>query len=174
MFSSLLRKQNLVSSWGFVKILASWFSVLTWHNSISPFASWSLRKWCLISMCLVLECCTGLLASLMALSLSHSSGILLNSQPKSLKVCFIHSNWAQQAPAAMYSASAVESATQFCFLELQDTRDRPRNWQVPEVLFDLLYNRHSLNQSSQINQKRSPWDTRDLDFGCELDISKFS
>jgi hypothetical protein len=126
-FSSLLRKQNLVSSRGFVKISASWFSGFTWHNLISPFASWCLRKWCVISMCLVLECCTRLLASLMALSLSHSNGILLNSQPKSLKVCFIHSNWAQQAPVAMYSALAVESAKQFYFLELHDTRDRPRN-----------------------------------------------
>ena len=78
-FNSLLRKQNIVSSRGFVKISTSWFSVFTCDNSISPFASWSLRKWCLISICLVLECCTGLLASLIALSLSHSNGILLNS-----------------------------------------------------------------------------------------------
>jgi hypothetical protein len=35
-FSSLLTKQNLVSSRGFVKISASWFYVFTWHNSISP------------------------------------------------------------------------------------------------------------------------------------------
>jgi hypothetical protein len=78
-------------------------------------------------MCLVLEWFTGLLASLIALSLSHKSGILLNLQPKSLKVDFIQSNCAQQAPAATYSASAVDKATEFYFLELQDTRDQPRN-----------------------------------------------
>jgi hypothetical protein len=35
----------------------------------------------------------------------------------------------------MYSASAVERATRFCFFEAQDTRDLSRNWQVPDVLF---------------------------------------
>jgi hypothetical protein len=35
----------------------------------------------------------------------------------------------------MYSTSAVERATEFCFFEAQDTRDLPRNWQVPDVLF---------------------------------------
>jgi hypothetical protein len=71
----------------------------------------------------------------MALSFSHKSGTLLNLQPKSLKVSLIQSSWAQQASAATYSASAVERATEFCFLELQDTKDLPRNWQVPDVLF---------------------------------------
>ena len=80
-----------------------------------------------MSMCLVLECYTGLLASLMALSLSHKRGIFLYSQQKSLKVYLIQSSWAQQAPAATYSASAVDNAMEVCFLELQDTKDRPKN-----------------------------------------------
>jgi hypothetical protein len=29
----------------------------------------------------------------------------------------------------------VDKATEFCFLELQDTKDLPRNWQVPIILF---------------------------------------
>jgi hypothetical protein len=37
--------------------------------------------------------------------------------------------------AAMYSASAVERATEFCLFEAQDTRDLPKNRQVPDVLF---------------------------------------
>jgi hypothetical protein len=37
--------------------------------------------------------------------------------------------------SAMYSTSALESATPFCFFELYDTRDHPSNWQVPKVLF---------------------------------------
>jgi hypothetical protein len=44
----------------------------------------------------------------------------------------------QQWPAAIYSASAVERATEFCFFEAQDTRDLPKNWQVPDVLFLLI------------------------------------
>ena len=134
-FSSLRKAQNLDSSRGFVKISASCFSVLTWRISISPLVSWSLKKWCQMSMCLVLEWLTGLFASLMALSWSHNNGILVKWHPKSWRVCLIQSSWAQHAPAATYLASAVERATQFCFLELQDTRDCPRNWHVPKVLF---------------------------------------
>ena len=134
-FNSCLRVQNLVSSKGLVKISASWASVLTWHNWISFFSTWSLRKWCLTSMCLDLWCWTRLLANLIALSLSQRRGTWDMDMLKSFKVCLIHNNLAQQLPAAMYSASAVDRATEFCFLELQDTREHPRNWQVPEVLF---------------------------------------
>jgi hypothetical protein len=35
----------------------------------------------------------------------------------------------------MYSASAVERTIEFCFFEAQDTRDLPKNWQVPDVIF---------------------------------------
>jgi hypothetical protein len=37
-FSSLRNLQNLFASKGLVKISASWFSVLIWYTSISPFA----------------------------------------------------------------------------------------------------------------------------------------
>jgi hypothetical protein len=43
-FSLLRILQNLFSSKGLVKISASWFSVLIWYTSISPFCWWSLRK----------------------------------------------------------------------------------------------------------------------------------
>ena len=74
------------------------------------------------SMCFVLECWTGLLVSFTTLSLSHSNVTCLNLIPKSLKVAFIQSNWAQQLPAKMYSASAVESATLFCFSLMTKTQ----------------------------------------------------
>ena len=101
----------------------------------SLLVSWSLKKWWQMYMCLVLEWLTGLFASFMALSLSHKSRILVNWHPKSWRVCVIQSSWAQHAPATTYSALVVERAKQFCFLELQDTRDRPSNWHVPEVFF---------------------------------------
>jgi hypothetical protein len=63
------------------------------------------------SMRLVLEWFTRLLASLIALLLLHKSKILLNLQPKTLKVNLIQSSCAQQAPAAAYSALAVDRAT---------------------------------------------------------------
>jgi hypothetical protein len=56
-------------------------------------------------------------------------------EPKSQRVCLIQSSCAQHCPAATYSASAVDRATDVCFFELQDTRDLPRNWHVPNVLF---------------------------------------
>ena len=115
MFNSFLSLQNLFSSSGLVNMSASWSSVPTLSMQISLFCWWSLMKWWRTSICFVLECWTGLLVSFMALSLSHSNGTCLNLIPKSLKVAFIQSNWAQQLPAEIYSASAVESATLFCF-----------------------------------------------------------
>jgi hypothetical protein len=44
-----------------------------------------------------------------------------------LRVSLIQSNCTQQWPVAIYSASAVERATEFCFFEAQDTRDLPKN-----------------------------------------------
>ena len=101
-FNSFLSLQNLFSSSGLVKMLASWSSVPTLSMQMSPFYWWSLMKWWRTSMCFVLECWTGLLVSFTALSLSQSNGTCLNLIPKSLKVAFIQSNWAQQLPAKMY------------------------------------------------------------------------
>ena len=82
--SSLLRSQNLSSLRGLVKILATWFLVLTCSNLIFSFATRSLIKWYLISICLVFECWTGFLLKLIALVLSHWIKILLLFMPKSL------------------------------------------------------------------------------------------
>jgi hypothetical protein len=92
-FNSLLKVQNLCSSTGLVKISASCLSVLTWLRAMSPF-----------------EWFTWLLASLIALSLLYKSGILINLQPKLLKVNLIQTSCAQ-VPVATYSASAVDSVT---------------------------------------------------------------
>jgi hypothetical protein len=50
------------------------------------------------------------------------NGACLNLIPKSFKVAFIQRIYAQLS-AAMYSASAVESATLFCFFDDQETSD---------------------------------------------------
>jgi hypothetical protein len=57
------------------------------------------------------------LVSFTTLSLSHSNGTCLNLIPKSFKVAFILRICAQQLPVAMYSASAIESTTLFCFFD---------------------------------------------------------
>ena len=51
--SCLLISTNCSSLRGFVKISASWFFVLTNSSVMSSFCAWSLRKWCLISICLI-------------------------------------------------------------------------------------------------------------------------
>ena len=135
MFNSFLSLQNLFSSSDLVNMSASWSSVPTLSMQMSPFCWWSLMKWWWTSMFFVLAWWTGLLVSLIALSLSHSNGTFLNLIPKSFKVAFIQSICAQQLPADMYSASAVDNATLFYFFDDQETNDLPSSWHVPNVLF---------------------------------------
>src|SRR5438128_25118 len=101
-----------------------------------------------MSICLVLECCTGLFAIFIVLSLSHKRGTSDITYPKSFRVCrIIQSSSAQQLPATTYSAS-VHRATKFCLLEDHETKDRPKNCQVPDVLFLQLCHRRSRRQNS--------------------------
>jgi hypothetical protein len=72
---------------------------------------------------------------LMALVLSHWSGTWVYSSPKSLMVYEIQTSWEQQLAAATYSTSVVAWATLDCLREDQDTKEKPKNWQVPEVAF---------------------------------------
>jgi hypothetical protein len=84
------------ASRGVVKISANCHSVSMYLIFMSPFSTWSLRKWCLLSRCLILLWKTGVLATEMALVLSHIRGTLSKNTPKSLMVCTIHRIWEQQ------------------------------------------------------------------------------
>jgi hypothetical protein len=64
--------------------------------SISPFSTWSLKKWCLLSRCLILLWKTRFFAIEMALVLSHMRETLSKITPKSLMLCTIHRIWEQQ------------------------------------------------------------------------------
>jgi len=105
------------------------------------------KKLCLISMCLVLECLTRFLVGLIALVLPHFRGIWSRFTPKSSSCCFIRRLWEQQLPTTIYLALVVESATQACFLQFQDTREFPKRWHVPLVL--LLSNFHLVKSESK-------------------------
>ena len=59
---------------------------------------------------------------------------------------FIHTTCAQHALAAIYSALVVDSATEFYFLEDQETSVGPKNWYVLDVLF--LSNLHQAKSAS--------------------------
>jgi hypothetical protein len=138
---------KVVWSRGLVKILARLSCVGTWIKAIFPFSTLSLRKWYLTSMCFVLEWSTEFFASLMTLVLSHWSGTWVYSSLKSLMVYVIQRSWEQQLAAATYSASVVDWATLDCLREDQDTKEDPKNWQVPEV--DFLSNRHPAKSTSE-------------------------
>jgi hypothetical protein len=67
-----------------------------------------------------------ILATEMALVLSHMRETLSNLTSKSLIVCTIQRICEQQLAAAIYSASVVDCATEDCFRENQQTREDPR------------------------------------------------
>jgi hypothetical protein len=54
-------------------------------------------------------------------------GLCSNCSQSPGGVCLIQSSCVQHWPAATYSASTIDRATNVCFLELQDTSDLSRN-----------------------------------------------
>ena len=67
---AFLKKTNLVESRALVKISTNCFFVVTCFITTVLFSTNSLIKWCLMSICFVLECCTGFLEIFIALVLS--------------------------------------------------------------------------------------------------------
>jgi len=105
-------------------------------SSVTTFSSTrTLMKWCQMSMCFVLLCWIGFLEILIAFRLSQYKVRISCSTLYSFSICFIHTSWEQLLPAAMYSASAVDRDTQFCFLLNQEIRLFPRKKHPPNVLF---------------------------------------
>jgi hypothetical protein len=141
---------------GLVKIYASWFWVVTWIKVILPFSTLSLRKWYLTSMCFILDCRMGFLATLMELMLSHRSQTWAYSSPKSLMVYVIQRTWEQQLEATTYLVSIVDCATLDCLQEDQDTNKEPKNWQVPEVDFRFKWH-------SEKSRSKKPWRAKEDD-----------
>jgi hypothetical protein len=156
--SSPLKRVKVAWSRGLVKISASWSCVGTWIKVIFPFSTLSLRKWYLTSMCLVLEWSTGFFATLVALVLSHWSGTWVYSSPKSLMVYVIKRSREQELAAATNSASVVDWATLDYLREDQDTKEDPKNLQVPEVNF--LSNRHPAKSASEKPRSANEEDTQ--------------
>jgi hypothetical protein len=59
----------------------------------------------------------------------------------------IQRSWEQQLGATMYSASVVDWATLDCLREDHDTKEDPKNLQVPEV--DIQSNQHPTKFASE-------------------------
>jgi hypothetical protein len=53
----------------------------------------------------------------------------------------------------MYSASAVDKETLFCFLEVHETSDLPSKWHPRMYFFYQFCNWHNPIRNSQLNQK---------------------
>jgi hypothetical protein len=62
-------------------------------------------------------------------------GTLSNLTPKSLMVCTIQRICKQQLAAVTYLASVEDCVIEDYFREDQQTREDPRKWQVPKMLF---------------------------------------
>lgn len=103
----------------FVYMYATCCSVQRYSSLTVFYFTWSLSKWYLTSICLLLPCCTGFLASSMTDLLSIY--IIVDSfwpWSNSFKMFLNHVASQIGDDAAIYSASHVDNATLFCFLEL--------------------------------------------------------
>ena len=130
-------------------------------KTTSPFSTWSLRKLCLISICFVRKCRTGFLVRLVALVLSYKMGIRPRWTLKSSSCCFSHKIWAQQLPAATYSASAVDKATKTWFFLCQLTKDLRKSDKYHTWFSYLICNRKNRSLSIQLRNNHFPWRTKD-------------
>ena len=62
-----------------------------------------------------------------ALVLSHLIGVPLRLNPRSQSCSTIHNIREQHVPSAIYSASVVDTATEFCFIEFHEIKDDPKS-----------------------------------------------
>jgi hypothetical protein len=145
---------------GLVKISVNCLSVTMYLISMSPFSTWSLKKWCLLSTCLIFLWKTKFLATEMALVLSHMRGTLSKTTPKSLMVCTIQRICEQQLAAATYSASGVDCATEDCLREDQQTREDLKNDKCQKYSFDQSHNPQNQHRKSQQDPAKKKHNTK--------------
>lgn len=133
-----LRASNLLTFRALVKMSAIWLLVRICSSItyLDPTNSW--MKWCLIFMCFVLLCWTRFLDMLMALRLLQYKVIASWKTSYSCNICFIHNNWVQLLPTAIYSAFTLDKETQFYFLLNQDARLFSRKKHPPELLLRFI------------------------------------
>ena len=150
--SSFRNRQEVASSSGLMKISTNWSSVLTPSNEISLFATWSLRKWWRISMCLVRECWTGLFVSFTALSLLHKRGTFLELHHSLAKfvscIKFVHNKHLRQCiPLRRWTKPHYFVSWRTKTLVIYQANGTPRM-----CFFYQLCIWHNSNQNSQLIQ----------------------
>ena len=127
--------KNMIFSRGFVKMLVTCSSVPMWWSFIDPRCTISWIKWYLISMCLEWLWNTGFSDNRIPLWLMQRITVVSNTCPNNSLKSFLNQTTSQEAIlTAMYLASAVLKATDFCFLLIQDIEAEPKEKQHLEVL----------------------------------------
>ena len=102
---------------------------------MAPHCTISRMKWYLISICLDRSWNTGFSVKRIPLWLSQTITVVSSTCPNNSLKSFRNQTVSQQAIlAAMYSASAVLKATDFCFLLIHEIEAEPRLKQHPDVL----------------------------------------
>ena len=98
----------------------------------------SLKKWCPTSKCLELELVIGFCASGTAPWLSSNVGMQVTPTTGNMKrhTCLKNKTFLTTSASATYFVCVVESVTQFCVLDYQDTQAPPHTTIPPET--DLL------------------------------------
>ena len=130
------RYSNCVFGKVLVNISAKCFVEEMKINWTTLFVTYSLKKWYLIGMCLVLEWRTGFLDTVMALVLSQWRGMGSSYFiSKSASVWIIQRICVQQVAATMYSASAMDKYIDPFFLLSHATKESPKKNAPPLVLF---------------------------------------
>lgn len=124
----VLMKKKFSSGRVLVQISSNWLDEGT--NSImqSSFLTWSLIKWCLISICFVRKRSIVFLVSFIKLVLSHLIRTVLILVHQSLNYCFIQITCIQQLPVTVYSTSAVDNVKLSCFFLCHETSEIPIIW----------------------------------------------
>lgn len=118
-----------------VSTSASYFWVLQWTTSSTPFWTWLHIKWNSVSMYLLLPYNTGFLERPVAGLLSIINlNDLLTLIFRSYNKLIIQIAWHADKAPAMYSTSQVDNATTGCFFEHQEMGHLRYLKKYPEVL----------------------------------------
>jgi len=101
-----------------------------------PLLTWSLRKWNLVFICLLLQWDIGFLAKYIVDLLSTSNSTECASETfNSFKNDNNHKAWNFSEHVDMYSSSQLDKATTICFLEFYEIGELAKKKIWPMVLF---------------------------------------
>jgi hypothetical protein len=130
---------------------ANCLSMSMYLISMSPFSTWSLRKWCLLLTCLIFLWKTKFLATEMALVLSHMRETLSNLISKSLMMCTIQRICEQQ----LHTRPQWWTVQQKTAFEKTHKREKiQENDKSQRCSFGQSHNPRNQHRKSQLDQEK--------------------